>query len=848
MPPVHLRNITVLRLAMPISFSICCFCATMILGMLFQLFGLAATLQASESSIPDQDMAAVEALRLRHAHVPAWGYEVTWVSPRWAAGQTAETVRVGAVVETIDGRPAAWVDTGKRYFDGFTDSQSAVFRQPDGSLITINHLPRVWGISVRWGVWYQGVLHEHGIDDIELQQLAAFADLQSLAGAETADQAAAHLTEALVTHGAARAAHFTRVLRAVLQTDYITALDHLESLGPWQDDHILGQLRMALLLRLQQPAAIRAMLDDADQRQTLFSPRTSEIIHGVVSTWENSPRSDADLIPEANRLTGEGESMSDPMTRAQQFHPYNYLQYRVADRRLNFGSMLHLRSVRNQTWSGDSGNNGINRSGFWGGIRHLHLRSTFTFDAQHDWPQHLHDYSIGFAYGDNLKLGSHRHGQVDPLLYANEHALTITLNPSHRTTLVEGRSFAWQQTWPIATVSWDGSRDVVVDLWRIDGELAVQINGTTVFRGIDQRGDRLVVPFLEYSAQKLTHKPLRITGYEIHPITPELRHEWDQHQLAVQLSSQLLVMAQSEEVQDDDILAAMDENAVLLADILEDILPEHTRYLAFAALALQRSGHRERAQQFAQLIGEQIDELNATIAAEGRESTAVEQDLQQIVKSVQGIIGRDGLRQMKDPGTPDIEESFHKNGQLRQRSTTYATDTRYIYRETFHNNGVLREAGYIQYRRKIGLWRSFDNEGNLRQANWMALDGVCGWQRAYFASGRPQHRGISMHYLRHYPRRIGQWSFFHDAEGSPLRLQGNYVSGKRNGLWHAYYASGQVAMRIPFVDGRMGDDAEYFDRQGAAITVLNGTVLPSLDDFSGEDLGSLVEQLGADDF
>ena len=136
-----------------------CANASLMLVILAQFVAPVPSLWASESWIPEQDLAAVEALRLRHAQVPAWGYEVTWVSPRWAQGQGPEAVRVGAIIESIDGQPAAWVDTYRRYFDGFTDARIAVFRQPDGSRITVNQLPLFGQMSIRRGMWYQGVLH-----------------------------------------------------------------------------------------------------------------------------------------------------------------------------------------------------------------------------------------------------------------------------------------------------------------------------------------------------------------------------------------------------------------------------------------------------------------------------------------------------------------------------------------------------------------------------------------------------------------------------------------------------------------------------------------------------------------
>ena len=61
-------------------------------------------------------------------------------------------------------------------------------------------------------------------------------------------------------------------------------------------------------------------------------------------------------------------------------------------------------------------------------------------------------------------------------------------------------------------------------------------------------------------------------------------------------------------------------------------------------------------------------------------------------------------------------------------------------------------------------------------------------------------------------RNAGHWRYF--GEDGTLKDEGEFVDGKKNGLWTNYYPSGKVATRGTYINDEPTGNWEYFFEDG----------------------------------
>ncbi len=157
-------------------------------------------------------------------------------------------------------------------------------------------------------------------------------------------------------------------------------------------------------------------------------------------------------------------------------------------------------------------------------------------------------------------------------------------------------------------------------------------------------------------------------------------------------------------------------------------------------------------------------------------------------------------------------ESGHKTGTWR----TVSESGRLLSLEHFQNGlwndsvlfldsaGRMREAGL--FNQGTGSLKAFDTLGQCTKIT-------------PYSHGQKQGEVISFHADGHV---AGKWTYQDDtlqtlAQFHPngsVSLKGNYVHGRREGLWMRYHANGKLAERSHYVAGVLEGEQEFFDSTG----------------------------------
>ncbi|MEZ4948958.1 MAG: toxin-antitoxin system YwqK family antitoxin [Saprospiraceae bacterium] len=127
--------------------------------------------------------------------------------------------------------------------------------------------------------------------------------------------------------------------------------------------------------------------------------------------------------------------------------------------------------------------------------------------------------------------------------------------------------------------------------------------------------------------------------------------------------------------------------------------------------------------------------------------------------------------------------------------------------EVKHENGTIAE----QYtRRKVdfakeGVYKKFDDQGNLLEEANYSNDTLDGLRVIYFANGKHQ---VEEHYVK--GQFEGPFKSFH--EDGNLKLEGVYENNKMTGPWKAYYENGQLKEIVQFeANQENGPFIEYYE-------------------------------------
>lgn len=163
-----------------------------------------------------------------------------------------------------------------------------------------------------------------------------------------------------------------------------------------------------------------------------------------------------------------------------------------------------------------------------------------------------------------------------------------------------------------------------------------------------------------------------------------------------------------------------------------------------------------------------------------------------------------------------------------------------VQHEYYPNGKVKREASFRDGRRE-GVWREFDEEGNVINSQTyhkggLVSEGVVGTDgkrrgeyKEFFADSTLRAEGLFIDGLR-----SGEWKFYY--QNGKLQEVGRYKEGEPEGLWIWYHDNGQKQIEEEFYKGLHNGSYKEYDAKGNLI--VSGTY------FDGLKNGKWMEQIG----
>ena len=160
--------------------------------------------------------------------------------------------------------------------------------------------------------------------------------------------------------------------------------------------------------------------------------------------------------------------------------------------------------------------------------------------------------------------------------------------------------------------------------------------------------------------------------------------------------------------------------------------------------------------------------------------------------------------------------------------------------EYYPNGKVKREASFRDGKCE-GIWREFDEEGNVVRSQTykkggLVSEGVVGTDgkrrgeyKEFYADSTLRAEGLFVDGLR-----SGEWKFFY--HNGQLQEIGSYKEGEADGVWVWYHENGQKQIEEQFFKGQHYGPYKEYDAKGNLI--VSGTY------FDGMKNGKWTEQIG----
>ncbi len=128
---------------------------------------------------------------------------------------------------------------------------------------------------------------------------------------------------------------------------------------------------------------------------------------------------------------------------------------------------------------------------------------------------------------------------------------------------------------------------------------------------------------------------------------------------------------------------------------------------------------------------------------------------------------------------------------------------------TFYHRGteIVMAKGQYANRKKQGLWRFFNERGNLAMKNYYHEDEMHGVFKTFFNSGN-----IMEIVTYHYGEKKGKWEQYY--ENGNIRLSANYNNDMLNGEYEVFYENGSKRIKGYYYDNLLHKTWTHFAKNG----------------------------------
>ena len=164
-----------------------------------------------------------------------------------------------------------------------------------------------------------------------------------------------------------------------------------------------------------------------------------------------------------------------------------------------------------------------------------------------------------------------------------------------------------------------------------------------------------------------------------------------------------------------------------------------------------------------------------------------------------------------------------------------------VVKHEYYPNGKVKREASFRDGKKEGVWREFDENGNVINSQTykkdvlvgqgiVDTDGKCrGLFKEFYPDNSLRAEGLFVD-----GQRSGEWRFYY--QDGKVQEVGNYTDGQPDGPWTWYYDNGQKQIEEQFFKGQVNGPYVEYDTKGN--TIVTGTY------FDGMKNGKWTEQIG----
>ena len=135
----------------------------------------------------------------------------------------------------------------------------------------------------------------------------------------------------------------------------------------------------------------------------------------------------------------------------------------------------------------------------------------------------------------------------------------------------------------------------------------------------------------------------------------------------------------------------------------------------------------------------------------------------------------------------------------------------------YHENGKPMSVGIYRNLKKDSLWFNYNEAGNLISAENYLNDQLNGRRVSYYKSWNEQTKSPRILSTETYSKGLINGEFTEYYESGTIKEKGNYLLGKKIGIWERCYASGKPFAKERFKNGLLHGWSFGFDESGKQI-------------------------------
>jgi len=189
----------------------------------------------------------------------------------------------------------------------------------------------------------------------------------------------------------------------------------------------------------------------------------------------------------------------------------------------------------------------------------------------------------------------------------------------------------------------------------------------------------------------------------------------------------------------------------------------------------------------------------------------------------------DSKGQFVNNETSGTWEFYYESGKLKMRGNLKQNSNNGLW-EYFYESGNKSMEGIIENKKRVSTWKVYYESGELKEAGEYVDNKRDGLWLTYFEDGTKrgeiEYTEDYGRYTEYYhsgrlfaegpkaaTRNAGHWRYY-DEKGA-LQMEGDYVNGKKQGIWKNYYASGNVYSSGNYENDEAVGQWKYFFEDGS---------------------------------